>query len=129
MTGTLFRGFSQLDCKRAVEVERSQISGSRWIDRHLRDSDLAPIPRVSWYERPARENVGLSIPDWIRTSNLRLRRPTLYPVELRGLMPFSLDYVIYLNAKGRLIMKALPADSKGRKSGGTSKGFFVGNAT
>ncbi len=24
------------------------------------------------------------IPDWIRTSNLRLRRPTLYPVELRG---------------------------------------------
>ena len=26
------------------------------------------------------------IPDWIRTSNLRLRRPTLYPVELRGRM-------------------------------------------
>ena len=25
-----------------------------------------------------------SIPGWIRTSNLRLRRPTLYPVELRG---------------------------------------------
>ena len=27
---------------------------------------------------------ALNIPDWIRTSNLRLRRPTLYPVELRG---------------------------------------------
>src|SRR6266446_3391604 len=26
------------------------------------------------------------IPDWIRTSNLRLRRPTLYPIELRGQM-------------------------------------------
>ena len=26
----------------------------------------------------------LSIPEWIRTTNLRLRRPTLYPVELRG---------------------------------------------
>ena len=25
-----------------------------------------------------------SIPGWIRTSNLRLRMPTLYPVELRG---------------------------------------------
>ncbi len=25
-----------------------------------------------------------SIPEWIRTTNLRLRRPTLYPVELRG---------------------------------------------
>ena len=25
-----------------------------------------------------------SIPERIRTSNLRLRRPTLYPVELRG---------------------------------------------
>ena len=27
---------------------------------------------------------GLNIPEWIRTTNLRLRRPTLYPVELRG---------------------------------------------
>jgi hypothetical protein len=26
-----------------------------------------------------------SIPEWIRTTNLRLRRPTLYPVELPGL--------------------------------------------
>ena len=26
----------------------------------------------------------VSIPEWIRTTNLRLRRPTLYPVELRG---------------------------------------------
>ena len=24
------------------------------------------------------------IPDWIRTSNLRLRRPTRYPIVLRG---------------------------------------------
>ncbi len=26
----------------------------------------------------------VNIPEWIRTTNLRLRRPTLYPVELRG---------------------------------------------
>ena len=29
-----------------------------------------------------------SIPERIRTSNLRLRRPTLYPIELRGRMDF-----------------------------------------
>ena len=29
-----------------------------------------------------------SIPERIRTSNLRLRRPTLYPNELRGRMDF-----------------------------------------
>ena len=33
----------------------------------------------------ALENQGLmSIPERARTSNLRLRRPTLYPIELRG---------------------------------------------
>ncbi len=35
--------------------------------------------------KDARPNEALtSIPDWTRTSNLRLRRPTLYPIELRG---------------------------------------------
>jgi hypothetical protein len=33
---------------------------------------------------PGRQPPPPSIRDWIRTSNLRLRRPTLYPVELRG---------------------------------------------
>ena len=35
----------------------------------------------------------LSIPDWARTSSLRLRRPTLYPIELRGLIS-NLPYAI-----------------------------------
>ena len=34
--------------------------------------------------------LAVIIPDWIRTSNLRLRRPTLYPVELRGLLTLRL---------------------------------------
>jgi len=42
---------------------------------------------------------------------------------------FSFDYLIYLNAKGRLIMKAILAVSKGRKSGGTNKGFSFRNGT
>src|SRR5262245_22223790 len=29
-----------------------------------------------------------SIREWIRTTNLRLRRPTLYPIELRGRIVF-----------------------------------------
>src|SRR5579862_7671183 len=30
--------------------------------------------------------VTKSIPEWVRTTNLRLRRPTLYPIELREQM-------------------------------------------
>src|SRR5262249_3862993 len=53
------------------------------------------LPRFAWvlgravHHRQERLNrVGLqssSIPDRSRTCNLRLRRPTLYPIELRGL--------------------------------------------
>lgn len=40
--------------------------------------------RVPGIARTFGNSVPESTPEWIRTTNLRLRRPTLYPVELRG---------------------------------------------
>ena len=36
------------------------------------------------YDQPQGRSTIKSIPDWVRTSNLRLRRPTRYPIAPRG---------------------------------------------
>lgn len=60
-----------------------QLERSR-IEAHLR------VLRVLWLDRASPETLVLlgfrgfvGAPDWNRTSDLWLRRPTLYPTELR----------------------------------------------
>ena len=47
---------------------------------HLTSQRVAPMPPI----RLSGGDVEMSIPEWTRTTNLRLRRPALYPIELRG---------------------------------------------
>lgn len=56
----------------ASETERAVLAAAP-------SDDNAKFP-ASTETITAREN----IPEWARTTNLRLRRPTLYPIELRG---------------------------------------------
>src|SRR5213078_2318006 len=75
------------------------------------DKPLTALERRS-DEKPRRFRRGFSAPDWIRTSDLRFRRPTLYPAELRALA----------GAKGsgvakRALLPARAAAPGGRPSG------------
>jgi hypothetical protein len=49
-----------------------------WLDKYCHDQPLDDIGHTG---EEIRRN---GAPDWIRTSDLRLRRPTLYPAELRA---------------------------------------------
>src|SRR5574344_3035430 len=59
-------------------------------------SELSAIQNPKLEIRNVAEGIGAT--DWDRTSNLRLRRPTLYPIELQsqsaGIIPQSLAVVI-----------------------------------
>ncbi len=41
----------------------------------------------NWLQEKRNPTRSGNVPGWTRTSSLRLRRPTLYPIELRGLQP------------------------------------------
>ena len=68
-----------------------------------------PRPKTAMQHPPAgvaaRRMRLPSIREWIRTTNLRLRRPTLYPVELRGQNYRSIN-----EAKNLLVFRAKASD-------------------
>jgi hypothetical protein len=64
-------------CERDTKSQRPR--GQSGEKRRDRATDCGSLPPDLRPRMPSQ-----SIPEWIRTTNLRLRRPTLYPVELRG---------------------------------------------
>src|SRR3954453_22276108 len=63
-------------------MQSDQIRHGMSIPRHIRDTrSPPPVPKN---EKTRRFQWVLSAPERIRTSDLRFRRPTLYPAELRA---------------------------------------------
>ena len=67
------------DCKRSEMPEATAVRGE---GRNLRDVNCVGPAAIGAHGGGAVREVGGSAPQWIRTTGLRLRRPTLYPAEL-----------------------------------------------
>jgi hypothetical protein len=88
MTGSLFVGSSQLDQKQPAKAVEKAAALFKTDRSTLKRQSIVHQFRACAGQRTKPKSIGQSIPSRIRTCNLQLRRLTLYPIELWGLLIF-----------------------------------------
>ncbi len=95
---------------RSASICREAVDGKSRAKSWRKPKDVYALRRISLREKGfgiVPKALSSSIPDRIRTCNLRLRRPTRYPIVLRGLStPTSIALAQSLDNRGGEVQKA-----------------------